>query len=266
MESFFRFWRSFPRFFLGFLFVVLVFSIPFGPLILRAFHKIVDSANPADFQGLSTSIVLLFSLGMIGSIGLIALELLVSAGQFVITAFYGQIVLRFFANSGILNGLCAPINILALHYFRKNQDTVLRHVELKSSAMPEALGKNKVVSAHVRRISDFLSNLDSPQFIEYADFQGSLTQDQVLRERLRQEINEIYFILLDLVLIMIVLVLHFLSEIRVSFGIVAFLVLLIVVGPSIIERRRRLAVLILLGYLDNFVIANTATYQDRDAF
>jgi len=194
MESFFRLWRSLPRFFLAALFSLLVAIALAGPdsvaQLLAMFGEL--PAKYPQVEGIN--VLLLFALGLVGVLGVLALEAMIAGAELVLARLDRRRALRIRRPLGFRALLLTPIPELAKAYLKTNLSNILAHNRLKSLSTNELIDKEAEVAVHAKRIEDFIGGAVDAEFMEDVNYQGSVTQEQALLDRCKNEIHEIYYL------------------------------------------------------------------------
>lgn len=265
MEAFIRFWRFLLRIFLGLIFVIQCILLAAGREFFDSMRSLTSNTDIGTMLTLVSSLFLLLALALFGALGLFLLEIVVAAaggfGRVVSQSRIHTLLMR----SEFLSWLLLPIPELAKQYFQHNHATIVEYYYLKSWAQPEVLGQVEGLDEHMKKIEQHFGGIADIRFIEYADYFSSVTQEQVKRDQLREEIREIYYLLIVVLITIIIMVTYNFSANLSILSVILFLFLAIISFIVLAERRRRFAVYTMLGYLDAFTLGQGATVEDRDA-
>lgn len=265
MEAFIRFWRFLLRLFLGLLFLMECVAIVFGSRLLTPMKSLLENADLGVIQSLVSSLILVFTLALLGATGLFLLEIAETSVRSLGRVAFRSCLTAWVTKSEFLSWLLLPIPELAKKYFLQNRATVGEYYYLKSWSQPEALGRVDGLDEHIKKMGQHFANIEDCTFIEYADYYGSITQEQVKKDQLRDEIREIYYLLMVGLLASILIIRYDLISQSLCVTLTAFLILVALSFSALVERRRRFAVYIMLGYLDVSSLGQAATMEDRDA-
>lgn len=269
MEGFVRFWRVLLRFFLGFMFILIIISILFWTEIVTHNKVVIDliitKSDLNIIQSLTSSLFVLLILILISSLGIFLLEI-ISVNFHLLLCFVlkWQLLFMLVYRFSIISNLLLPIAPLAKKIYTDRSQEFYNYYLLKNWAR---VGQDthyfEKLDSHLKNIYNHIKDIKNPDTIEHIDYYSSVNQEQVKRDRLRDEIRDIYYLMIVLFSILVLVVIRKLLHLDIF--IPAFLILEILLIPSVSYKRFHLAIYIITGYIDNFTIGEGASVEDRDA-
>lgn len=265
MDNYFKFWRLFPRFFFGALFVALMLFSVIGEKGLSKFTDYFKSLNFQDFGNVFSSLLVIVALLMISSFGLFVLELIVFIIEWMMEFFASLPFIERLADRFGVIELMLPTHQVCLKVFRKNKKEIINNFYLKSWALPEDIMKIKMLKEHTDAVEKHIKEIEKTKLLEDLSYYSAVTQEQAKVNQLRDDLRDIHFFIVVTGLAVIV----FLSQGYLAhiwpYIIVGFILLDIVLLPVMKQKKIRLATYILMGYIDIFTLGEGATVVDRES-
>ena len=265
MESYLRFWRLFPRLALGFLFFSSLLFASLDKTFLYEQAGKLTSINVETIGNFSSGIILIILIVLFCSLGLFLLELICFAMGLLLVRLFQFRLLKSFSGWVGLSDLTTPVSDLSLSILTTNKDHFLEFVYLKNASNPELLPHGKKVKQYSKEAVNHAVKEGNKALIENHAYYGGLTQDRKLLEDLRDSIDEIYYLLITFIVVLITcLQFHFRTAVYIGWAV------FIAAGsyPLLLltrKRREMYAFFILMYYLDSFTTWEAATYEERDA-
>ena len=265
VEGFVKFWRVLLRFFLGLLFILTIFSIPFWAEILVSCQTILPLIITKVDLNILQILAFILSILLISVIGIFFLEsAIIDFGLLLRFILKWQRFFSFVDRHNFISNLILPIPTLARKIYKDRSEEILRYHYLKNwSRVAEIEHYFEKLSTHTTNISEHINTITNPDTIEYIDYYSSVSQEQVKRDHLRDEIRDIYYFMIVLFSILVLVLIRKLFSPSIS--ILAFISLEALLIPIINYKRFRFAIYIMIGYIDNFTIGEGASVEDRDA-
>lgn len=267
MQGFVRFWRVLLRFFFGFSFIlqiILVVSLPEFLNLCNNFLALMSKGTFDTFQSLASSIIILFIFGLLSALGLFLLENIAATFGIFIRLLLRKRILIFILSRKWASRIFLPISMLARKFYEENSEQVLTYYRLKSQANDVAGDHVLIPDSYISKVSEHLSSILNDSLIEHIDYYHSVTQEQAKRDHLGGEVRDIYFFLIVAFTGLAFASSHGLVPIYST--LIIGIMLSAVVIPALMDKRMRLAIYTMLGYIDAFTLGEGASVEDRDAF
>jgi hypothetical protein len=262
MKEYILVWRFFPKLFLGALFVVEFFIVLTGThkaldLLLMLFHILTTH-----FSGPTLLVAIVLMAAVIANIGVFGLALL--------SGLVGRVILRIFhrwlrnstRNFNWIGNIIEPTANVAFQLYKRNVGFYAEFFRLKQLATVE-LKTRKQIIVFAKEVDTYVTSLPSPWEAEAIGYYTALTQVQKLLDRISDEVQTIWNLILVILLGVPSLIQLNITAIEKLLYTTLLLVFSLSLFPILIRRKRILAVLILCGFLDCFTLG-VADVEDRE--
>jgi len=260
MENSFYFSKYVQKYFWGLLYSLIIFlmAINVGKI------EITDISNLfIKYSGFVQGISLLTGILLLSIVGLKTQDMLIM----IIYSVFSQLNKLKYINKLFilvkLNTLFSTDAQLSKEIFIKFSDDLLRYLYLKSWAQPEVLGSVKELDNHCKNIKEHILNLKDDDLMVHIDYYHSITQENAVKEELKNTIKEQYYILLNLILFFFIMA--YSSK---TIMVLVYFLITLYMGYLILKKalqiKNKLAYYILNGYIDAFTLGQGATIADRE--
>ena len=204
---------------------------------------------------------------LLGIVGMFILDYIVS----IISLFRNVILTRTFLNrytfkSRFFKALL-PFDRIVNDYFQNNKDALFHFFYFRSWARPENILNSDIIETVIlQKIYGYYIEKFDAGNITYFDFHGSLTQEQVKRENGRKDVYNIYYIIINAILLTTFALYSpvYSPGLKVMF-LLALTCFILSLFTEIYDRKEFLASSIVYGFFDNFTVAPLADISDREA-
>jgi hypothetical protein len=264
MEALIRFWRFIVRIALGLIFLVLIVlhcKIQLWNLVAEQGLQGVVAAVVNSKPDTTLALMVLAVAAIGGAVGLQLLEIAVVAFEKFVSVLYRCLQGKAILAGWLPQSMCAPLPALAYSYYLMNKRSLLEMSDLRSRSAT-LLEDDTIHQTMVTRLEVHMDKISDSSLIEEGSYYASLTQEQAKRASMREEIKEVHYYATVVFLAAVLFS-------RSSGAVIGWTTLVIftagMLSVALVERRRRYAKFILMGYLDLFTIAPSATVEDRDA-
>ncbi len=260
-----RFWRLFPRLALGSIFLSVILLIILGrELTFEIVNKLL-SIDLGTLGSLSSGIISIVLIILFCSLGLFLLEIICHLLGLGFALLYKiNLINKLFSAIG-LSELYEPAPHLSASILLNNKNDFFDYVYLRSVSNPDMKSHIKMVRKITEDAIEHTINFTNKDLMEGIALYGSVTQDRKWLESVRDNINEIYYIQITLITILVSFIEFNLSPLLCIIWMLLTVLILILLIPLLKERKRTYALFLLLSYLDNFSTWDAALVEDRDS-
>ncbi|MDX2285652.1 MAG: hypothetical protein NW241_15900 [Bacteroidia bacterium] len=264
MENVLKFQKSISGYLFGLIFVILLiinyFGIYYVNILINDGTKYYSNVHNTIYD--ACILIFIVSIGVLGAIVLDFL--LVFVRSFADAVLKINLMYRVISKIKIFH-VVYPMKHYIDEFYKLNKDQILSFFYLKSCSSPGNAAKSKSIQNFLtKKVGEYYDKNFNAQFIEYMDYNGSLTQEQAKRDSIAMSIKHTYYASINMILFFRLLFVQ-----GVLSGVLfAFLGLFVVYGMLRIadEKKMRYASAVVYGFFDNFsVLEFTASMEDRDA-
>jgi hypothetical protein len=252
--------------FLQKLFWGLFFSLLVMSILIRINQ--IELTNTNDFiKSLSSfiqGISLIILITLLAIIGLKTQDLIIQIINYILSILNRIKIFNIIFKKVKLERILKSDAQLSKEIFINQSDDILRFIYLKSWAQPEVLGNVKGLELHCNNIKDHIFNLKDDELIVQFDYYSSITQEKAVKEQIRNNIREQFYMLINSILILILITSFFANLILIIVFVLFYLLLLTIILNKIFNYKRQLAYYIINGYIDCFTLGQGATIADRE--
>ena len=263
MAEFLRFWQRLPRFAFGLASLLMWTAALADGLPVTEFGGVLLRLGDETLAKIVSGVLLVVLTVGAGAVGVFFLDLLVGVFSVV---FQGvarwKLASRAFERLGLAE-VAIPVVRVSLNLYKREREEVLSFYRLRSEASTGHEKDPEALKRLFESVGKHLDAVDDPALFLGFAYWHTLTQDQAKLEEWEFSIKDLYYLLLFLS-ILLLLGLRRDFPPGVMWSLLTLLVLCTVMSiPLVRHRKRRLAVLLLAAYCDNFTVAEGATVEDR---
>ena len=259
MENIFKFWNYFSKIFYGISFVILLIFNYFDSNLIIQKIKLFLSYKFLD--NIINELLLIIIILAFGQLGFLIQKIIIcSIGFFISKLININIVKKFIIQNNINSFLSIEDNIL--YFFKIHKEDIYNFIIFRSYSMPENIDRN--LAPFYERLMQYYNYNFKSELALFFDYHGGITQEQVSREKSYYQIEELYCLLVNFLLLFYTF--YYYNIISLILLILFCVILILIFSPIISKRKIFYASAVVYGFFDNFSIGDSQEMPDREAY
>jgi hypothetical protein len=256
VKDYFVIWRFFPKLSIGALFIFEVLGLLLGGRT-SSLSRSIFVGLATYFTGPTLLVSIIILLAIVANLGVWILNLLCGILGGGLRSLSRRWLFSANNKDSSLRDLVEPCTEIAFRFYRNDPSFYSEWFRLRNLATSE-LNKRKPMENFTREINEHILSLRRWDEIEAINYYTSLSQDQARVDKLTDDTQTLWNVLITVLMLpSIARMLEMTPATGITVSAVS-LVLALSLVPQIIRRKRYVAAIIIIGYMDIFSFGPTS--------